>query len=563
MNEKDVFAEIEYDSIPSGASADKTGRGLILPAARALPVAEGSSDPIRQKFYNMRSIVSGNPFARNDVGFFYRQAEFMEDFSDDYEGNADFFMYYPCYQHMGYEQLRTYFTWRAKVRRGDVTFTALSYVFLYIYELLSGIGASGPKDGLDKLMVIWNAFQKHTNSLDYYLPKWLYDYHVYYELPHSFKEFISAHNLKSYYSEYFLFDADDENCLDSWNRTSNYDIIKSNFYNAGNDALVRQCFCAVIRAISEECRRQGVFADDMLGCSSDDLTSWYPFQRTLFHNWLSQPDRQVEMPGRKNYYCKNNRWKTNTYLPYAWQAILAGYLIKKTEACLRNAAKYKFAIKADSTFVRSCFKTLRNPHLTFKDLDIVIEKAVAGFYRDMSRTIVTVNHQNLARIRAEALGTQEKLIVPEENARNGHAPDSEGALRAAPIRDTSGKSRASASVIANMDAAAARFGADASLPEQKAEPAAPAFDGWASLKEVLSVTELHALSLVLRGGADIKAFADENGIMLEVLADSINEKAADHIGDNVLEVGDGVTIYDEYREKINGVCSVVPGSLLF
>jgi hypothetical protein len=55
---------------------------------------------------------------------------------------------------------------------------------------------------------------------------------------------------------------------------------------------------------------------------------------------------------------------------------------------------------------------------------------------------------------------------------------------------------------------------------------------------------------VLQGNRDIKQFADENGVMLEVLADSINEKAFDHIGDNILELDDSMNLYDEYRDKI-------------
>jgi len=34
------------------------------------------------------------------------------------------------------------------------------------------------------------------------------------------------------------------------------------------------------------------------------------------------------------------------------------------------------------------------------------------------------------------------------------------------------------------------------------------------------------------------------------LADSINEKAVDFIGDNLLEMDDEMIIYDEYRENI-------------
>ena len=74
--------------------------------------------------------------------------------------------------------------------------------------------------------------------------------------------------------------------------------------------------------------------------------------------------------------------------------------------------------------------------------------------------------------------------------------------------------------------------------------------GWISLKEALSTVEVEALSLVLRGDMGIKAFADRCGVMLEVLADGINEKAFDHIGDSILEMDDGMSVFDEYKEKV-------------
>ena len=81
-------------------------------------------------------------------------------------------------------------------------------------------------------------------------------------------------------------------------------------------------------------------------------------------------------------------------------------------------------------------------------------------------------------------------------------------------------------------------------------------DGWKALKNALTDVERQALSLALQEGADIKAFAVENGIMLEVLADSINEKAADCIGDSLLEIDDDIVLYDEYRENVEAICRI-------
>ena len=55
-------------------------------------------------------------------------------------------MYFPDYQSMGYEQLRTY-TWRTNVRKGVIRKTSFSYVFVYLYELLNNVGVADCRDG--------------------------------------------------------------------------------------------------------------------------------------------------------------------------------------------------------------------------------------------------------------------------------------------------------------------------------------------------------------------------------------------------------------------------------
>ena len=45
--------------------------------------------------------------------------------------------------------------------------------------------------------------------------------------------------------------------------------------------------------------------------------------------------------------------------------------------------------------------------------------------------------------------------------------------------------------------------------------------------------------------------------MIEVLVDSINEKAFDSIGDNILEIDTSIIIYDEYLEKLVSILTIV------
>ncbi|NLG24785.1 MAG: hypothetical protein GX558_05475 [Clostridiales bacterium] len=463
----------------------------------------------------MRSLASGIPFARNDPALFYRQVKFMEHFSDDHRGDAPFFMYYPCYQHMGYEQLRTYFTWRAAVRRGEFRPTSPSYVFLHIYELLSGVGAEDPADGLAKLLAVWNAYREAERALDNYLPGWLKDYHIYYTLPHGFEDFVNAHGLRGHYLDLFLFDADAADSFALWRGMSSYDVAQSKFYAAGNEALMQDCFSAVLGGIRALCASRNGRIEDLMVCGVRSGVPWSPFGQALFYPWLRQPDRRVELPGREAYLCKDNRWTADMPARDTDRREFAGYLMKKTEACLRQAVGHKFQITANPGAFCNLSSRLSRLRITPAELDAAIEKAVSDFRKNRTRTAVVVDHENLNRIRKDARRTQDRLIVPEDGA------------SAAPL----------------------------TLPERQyapppIEPAAPDFGGWTALKGVLSATELAALSMLLRGGASIKTFADENGVMLEVLADSINEKAADCIGDGILEFADGMAIYEEYREKI-------------
>ncbi|HQM97347.1 MAG TPA: tellurite resistance TerB C-terminal domain-containing protein, partial [Clostridia bacterium] len=81
-----------------------------------------------------------------------------------------------------------------------------------------------------------------------------------------------------------------------------------------------------------------------------------------------------------------------------------------------------------------------------------------------------------------------------------------------------------------------------------------ASDIWDMLKEGLCKNELKALDVIIVNG-DLKKFADESGIMLEVLVDGINEKAMDYIGDNILD--EDMAIYEDYEEYIKGMVKTV------
>ena len=76
---------------------------------------------------------------------FCRQGRLMADYTDDEPWEQPYHHYFPTYHDMNLRQLRGYFTWRTNLRKGLWLKAPLSFAYLYLYELLNGIGTDGDK----------------------------------------------------------------------------------------------------------------------------------------------------------------------------------------------------------------------------------------------------------------------------------------------------------------------------------------------------------------------------------------------------------------------------------
>ena len=115
----------------------------------------------------------------SEAELFYRQGLLMADFEDDCPYNGTFKSYFPTYNAMSDRQLRGYFTWRAQVRRGTVEETSTSFAFLYLYELICGIGVDDPLEGFNKIKAFWDAYRAFEPGIDRFARVWLQDYAVF------------------------------------------------------------------------------------------------------------------------------------------------------------------------------------------------------------------------------------------------------------------------------------------------------------------------------------------------------------------------------------------------
>ena len=113
---------------------------------------------------------------------FLKQAKLLANYEDDFEFHDNVVRYFPTYQSLTDRELRGYFSWRTKLRKGDIQKSSLSFAFLYIYELINQVGVSDPMDGYQKLIAFRDCYGKLDDGILPYLDRWLTDYVVYYEL---------------------------------------------------------------------------------------------------------------------------------------------------------------------------------------------------------------------------------------------------------------------------------------------------------------------------------------------------------------------------------------------
>ena len=516
------FAEVEIDSsiktsykpapIPKQEETVMDEKRILFNSMRDISRYNHSSYFLNSNFYHKQAQYENSKI-------FYKQAVFMKDFQDDYAEPVPFSSYFPYYQQMSYEQLRTYFTWRTKVRNGNIENTSLSYAFVYVYELLNQIGVTDPACGLDKLLLFWNTFKIYDATIEKYLIKWVKDYHIYYELPWSFKEFVILNGLQHHYPDIVGYNPELKCGFEQLCGISKYAIKQSAFYNEETSGLISECFDFVIGKLQNTFADAGIELKDLIFQSSKSKSIWEPFNGALFYSIAKLPNRRIVLSDNEIYTCCQNKWLISTVIPIDSGRQLIGYIFKQMEAVLRSVTKYKYKLTASPNMVGE--ELLKRLDTAGVSLEKTVTDAVLEFNREKNKIVVSVNPTALNRIRTEALDTQEKLIVPENDFQ---------------IQADS-----------SPDIPLAEKDNNALLPPVENQPFS---DGWTSLRNALSEIEIQALAIALQDNGDIKQFADKNGIMLEVLADGINEKAFDGIGDNLLELDDTIMIYEEYKEKI-------------
>lgn len=510
----------------------------------------------------------------SEAELFYRQGLLMADFEDDCPYNGTFKSYFPTYNAMSDRQLRGYFTWRAQVRRGTVEETSTSFAFLYLYELICGIGVDDPLDGFNKIKAFWDVYRAFEPGIDRFARVWLQDYAVFHgldpkllrdsktvmfdnaliELRRAARDLVPAPApsgqtpKRRKTSEPTLplppDEVREERLMAAINALSTYNLNNSRLARSNHRDL-RHVACAVyVRTARyyDTHRKTGIVAS-LFG--EETAMPYTMFASAVFFAPERHEDCEYRLDPIHIYRCQNGFWECMRIHGSRQKSSKLGEMMRACDQRLRLALDPTHPLKEEKV-----------PKYLAKIID---DEIVAWLSWDAAHQPVKIDIDlsQLGHIRSAAAQTREALLIDEERedgasaeaeAADSGQPEAEPVTDAiveavvAPIRqdltDEPTISTEQFGVVAPLLASTSTFAAAA--PADATNELAPAADAY--LRALLEHNAVQAESAVAQSGQSE-----------DMLVDTINETLFDLVGDTVIEFSAaGPQIIEDYEADVRG-----------
>ena len=344
---------------------------------------------------------------------FYIQARFMENFTDDFEYHGQFLRSFPTYREMSNLQLRGYFSWRAAVRKGKIEKTYISFVYVYLYELLNLIDAADPEDAFFKLKNFAAAYSEYDKRVQGTVSKWLIDFAAYYNLnPQLLKD---SEFLKNDGALLRLMNYEENTpaeALGAIESFSSYKIRGAAFYKKfpeRTEAAVYNTF-GLLREYYAASENGNIY-EKLFGKRLYE--PHFIFDQAVFYEKEPHKDCVYEINEIYRYICRNNRWSVERFYPQKDKAGKVGLVLKGIDSALRLKFGFKPPIKPPEL---SC------------DTERIIKKAVDALFTEERKAAapkIEIDISKLQSIRDTADITRDKLIVDEEEPTEKIIPEAE------------------------------------------------------------------------------------------------------------------------------------------
>lgn len=510
----------------------------------------------------------------SEAELFYRQGLLMADFEDDCPYNGTFKSYFPTYNAMSDRQLRGYFTWRAQVRRGTVEETSTSFAFLYLYELICGIGVDDPLDGFNKIKAFWDVYRAFEPGIDRFARVWLQDYAVFHgldpkllrdsktvmfdnaliELRRAARDLVPAPAPSGQTPKRRKTseptpplppdEVREERLMAAINALSTYNLSNSRLDRSHHRDL-RHVACAVYVRMAryyDTHRKTGIVAS-LFG--EETAMPYTMFASAVFFAPERHEDCEYRLDSIHIYRCQNGFWECMRIHGSRQKSSKLGEMMRACDQRLRLALDPAHPLKEEKV-----------PKYLAKIID---DEIVAWLSWDAAHQPVKIDIDlsQLGHIRSAAAQTREALLIDEERedgaSAEAEAADS-GQPEAEPVTDAIVEPVVTPirqDLTDEPTISTKQFGVVAPLLAPTPPLAAAAPTDAAS--ELAPAATAYLRALLEQNAAQATSAVAHSGQSEDMLVDSINEALFDLVGDTVIEFGAaGPQIIEDYEADVRG-----------
>ncbi|WP_406842488.1 TerB N-terminal domain-containing protein [Lactobacillus helveticus] len=483
----------QYFYIPGEKTEEKYQAQPIKQRLPRRQVNDEIPDKIRQmrELYDY-SILPSTGRQKN----FYIQGQFMDDYEDKYKKYFSFKRFFPTYHDMNVGQLRSYFTWRTKIRKGKYHRASTSYVYVYLYELFNNIGVEDPQAGYERLIDFEkNYVDEFDLGIKTYLDDWLKDYVLYYELG---KEKIADHFAQEIEQDH---DSEILHYPQKYTAEELAEVFaKKTTYWKSSKVIVKNkpVFTQILKCVWQElldAKKYGIayyssFVD------KPKVVERPVFKSGVFYRKAKKP-MTVKIDDVREYYYQKGWWHIHLEEAVPRQRTNLNTFLHEVDRLVREKLKLGRAIK---------------PRFIDQAVLRAIEAGIAVYQKQKEKAKIDqirIDFSDLDKIRANASVTRDSLLTDEEKQLEQEEQE------------------------------------QVKKQEQKIEVPVSEDDYGLDQDEMF-------LLMTLLQEKPWQDYVQKHHLMVSILADNINEKLFDEIGDSVIEFNeqDQPQIIEDYQEDL-------------
>ncbi|WP_248404959.1 TerB N-terminal domain-containing protein [Butyrivibrio fibrisolvens] len=544
--------------------------------------ADESLPPKIAQMKELYNVLDSKPGA--DGYYFYKQGKFMEDYEEPYDFHGRFTRYFPTYHVMNNDQLQGYFDFRRRFRNGEIdayslsgsSITSLSFVYVYLYEILCNIGIPDPEEGFRKLLYIDEVFGDKDPSMHEHIQDWLKDYVVYYNLPESLidgvydKNFDDSLSTLLTYENYIrdikddkisspseniinddktskdpgvgLSDDDIHKIFEAIDALSSYSLKGSLFYKK-NPKDMEEITVRAYRNVSlfYQEHNKPMLLEKCFGAKG--VYPYHMFRKAIFYDHIHYEDYEYVFSDARIYRCRDGHWSLETFYKADSKSSDLGAICKEIDRICRRKFSFGHPLqqKLNLPLIIQAISDAADTYIKEKE--------------EAAKPKIHIDFGKLSGIRKDAAYTRDQLITEEEMSDEDEFMKFEDEVLASNITES----------VSNKSVA---------LSDSKLQIGVDDID----IREVISNDNIsndktvsndqlsgnlliseHQMNIVnlLLAGENVIEYAASNHLMLAVEIDAINEALYDEIGDTVIEFdGDTPELVEDYIDDIKQILGI-------